>query len=224
MKKRLKPGRPPAGDGPGERVTDYPQLAVRVPPSMLRRLRAISTVLRQSQSRVLVDALDTYVEAMPDDKRRLIDGLLERATGVFNQPSKRSTADRTARVVTVLNVDDHEPSLFARTALLRREGWNVVEARTGRAALEAVRQHRPDVVLLDVHLPDINGVEVSRQIKTNPATREIKIVQISASVRAPLDQLQCLEDGGADIYLAEPLARGTLLSVIERLLNRGNAA
>jgi CheY-like chemotaxis protein len=65
----------------------------------------------------------------------------------------------------------------------------------------AVRRHQPDVVLLDVHLPDINGMEVCRLIKADAETRHVKVVQVSASVRAPLDQLHCLEEGGADMYL-----------------------
>lgn len=224
MKRKKKRGRPPAGVPQGERVTDYPQLSVRVPRTTLRKLRAIGTVAGTSQSKVLAEAVDRYVESLPDDQHQLIDGLLKRANGVFEQPGKRSATARAAKTITVLNVDDHEAVLFARSAILRKEGWHVVEAQTGRAALDAVRQFRPDVVLLDVHLPDINGLEVCRQIKNDPSTRDIKVVQVSASVRAPLDQLHCLEQGGADMYLTEPLARGTLLSVIERLLNRGTAA
>ena len=223
MQKRKKRGRPPSGDQPGERVVDYPQLSVRVPRATLRKLRAAATVERLSHSKVLANAVDRYVDAMPADQRRLVEGLLLRATDVFEQPSKRSNAERAARSITVLNVDDHEAALFARSAILRREGWQVLEAQTGRAALEAVRHHHPDVVLLDVQLPDINGLEVCRQIKSDPATRQIKVVQLSASVRAPLDQLHCLEEGGADMYLTEPMSRGMLLSVIQRLMN-GTAA
>jgi DNA-binding response OmpR family regulator len=80
------------------------------------------------------------------------------------------------------------------------------------------------VVVLDVHLPDINGLEICRLIKKDPRLRTVKVVQVSATVKTPLDQLHGLEHGGADIYLTEPLARGTLLSVIERLLKSGTAA
>jgi len=223
MHDHKKRGRPPGGDKPGERVVDYPQLSVRVPRATLRKLRAAATVQRLSHAKVLAEAIDRYLDALPTDQRGLIEGLLRRATDVFEQPSKRPNNDRASRPITVLNVDDHEASLFARSAILRKEGWSVVEAQTGRGALEAVRQHRPDVVLLDVGLPDINGLEVCRRIKADAETRDVKVVQISASVRAPLDQLHCLEEGGADMYLTEPLARGTLLSVIDRLLNRGTA-
>lgn len=224
MHDRKKRGRPPGGDKPGERVVDYPQLSVRVPRATLRKLRAAATVQRLSQAKVLADAIDGYLDALPTDQRELVEGLLQRATGVFEQPSKRPNNDRASRPITVLNVDDHEAALFARSTILRREGWHVVEAQSGQAALEAVRRHHPDVVLLDVNLPDINGLEVCRRIKSDDKTRHIKVVQVSASVVAPLDQLHCLEEGGADMYLTEPLARGTLLSVIDRLMNRGTAA
>ena len=224
MQDKKKRGRPPGGDQPGERVVDYPQLSVRVPRATLRKLRAAATVQHQSHAKVLADAVDRYLDALQPDQKTLVEGLLRRATDVFEQPSKRPHMDRGAKPITVLNVDDHEAALFARSSILRREGWNVVEAQTGRSALEAVRRHQPDVVLLDVNLPDINGMEVCRQIKADAATRHIKVVQVSASVRAPLDQLHCLEEGGADMYLAEPLSRGTLLSVIDRLLKGGTAA
>jgi CheY-like chemotaxis protein len=224
MQERKKRGRPPGGDNPGERVVDYPQLSVRVPRATLRKLRAAATVQRLSHAKVLADAIDRYLDALQPDQRTLVEGLLRRATDVFEQPSKRPNTDRASRPITVLNVDDHEAALFARSSILRKEGWNVVEAQTGRGALEAVRRHQPDVVLLDVHLPDINGLEVCRLIKSDAETRHIKVVQVSASVRAPLDQLHCLEEGGADMYLTEPMSRGTLLSVIDRLLNGSTAA
>ena len=224
MHERKKRGRPPGGDKPGERVVDYPQLSVRVPRAALRKLRAAATVQKLSHARVLADAIDRYLDALPPDQRTLVEGLLRRATDVFEQPSKRANNDRAAKPITVLNVDDHEAALFARSSILRKEGWNVVEAQTGRGALEAVRRHQPDVVLLDVHLPDINGLEVCRQIKAGADTRHIKVVQVSASVRAPLDQLHCLEEGGADMYLTEPVSRGTLLSVIDRVLTGNTTA
>jgi DNA-binding response OmpR family regulator len=76
----------------------------------------------------------------------------------------------------------------------------------------------PNLVLLDVHLPDISGLDVCRQIKADPVLKHVKVIQLSATFSSPHDQLYGLETGGADIYLAEPVQRGTLLSVIRRLL------
>jgi len=221
--KKTGRGRPPAGARPGERVTDYPQLSLRVPDATLLTLQATSTITHEPQWRILADAVNRYIEQLPETDRELVTELLRRAGAVFDQPSKRTPAPKGEKV-TVLNVDDNEAMLFARSTIMRKEGWIVLEAQTGRAALEVLKKHRPHVVLLDVHLPDINGVEICRRIKGDPRTRDIKVVQVSATVKTPLDQLQGLEQGGADIYLTEPLARGTLLSVIERLLKSGTAA
>jgi CheY-like chemotaxis protein len=216
-------GRPAAGVNPGERVSDYPQLSVRVPQSTVDTLHAVCSVTAEPQWRVLADAVNRYIELMPEDRRKLLQGLLERGDRLFKQPSRRGPSTSTGRI-TVLNVDDHEPMLYARSTMLRKEGWEVLEASSGRAALEVLKKHRPHVVVLDVHLPDIDGLEICRLIKSDPRTRDIKVVQVSATLKTPHDQLQGLEQGGADIFLTEPLPRGTLLSVIERLLKSGTAA
>src|SRR6266480_6493763 len=147
MKKhRTRRGRPPAGARPGERVVDYPQLSLRVPRNTLWTLRAVSDVTGEAQWRVLSDAVDRYIDRLPEHQGQLVSDLLRRAKEIFEQPAKRQKAARKpARPILVLNVDDHEPMLFARSAMLRREGWEVLEARTGRAALDILRRHRPDV-------------------------------------------------------------------------------
>jgi CheY-like chemotaxis protein len=214
---RRRRGRPPAGTD-GRRVIDYPQLALRVPPSTFRKLQAIATLEHAPQWRVLARVLHTYLTKLPGDQRDLVEALVKRAGETLSQsPRPRTNGDAT-RPVTLLNVDDHEPMLFARSAIFRAEGYHVIEAQNGRAALDLARRHRPHVMLLDVHLPDINGLEICRQIKANPETSDIKVVQLSATTKSPRDQVYGLETGGADIFLTEPLTRGTLLSVVKRLV------
>src|SRR5689334_1314745 len=65
----------------------------------------------------------------------------------------------------ILNVDDYHPSRYARTKLLQQAGFNVIEAATGQAALDAIYDKKPVLVLLDVNLPDISGFEICRRIK-----------------------------------------------------------
>ncbi len=210
-------GRPPAGTD-GGRVIDYPQLALRVPPPTFRKLQALASLEHKPQWRVLARVLETYMAGLPDDQRQLVEGLVRRATTTLSQSPRPRRKLNTRRPVTLLNVDDHEPMLFARSAIFRAEGFHVIEAQNGRTALDLARRHRPQVMLLDVHLPDINGLEICRQIKANPETSDIKVVQLSATTKSPRDQLYGLETGGADIFLTEPLTRGTLLSVVKRLV------
>lgn len=212
-------GRPPAGLRPGERVSDYPQLSTRIPVEAYELLQAIATVQDVPQWRVIADALDRYVNDLTGDEQALLDELLRRAERILQQPAKARRRPTIPESVKILNVDDNEPMLFARSLVLRTEGFHVLEAKTGRQALQIVETHRPRLVLLDVNLPDMSGLDVCRWIKSNGEFRNIKVVQTSATFRTPHDQLEGLEAGGADLYLAEPVPRGTLLSVVRRLLD-----
>ena len=108
--------------------------------------------------------------------------------------------------------------LFARATVLRREGFAVVEAHSGGQALKLLETIKPALVLIDVNLPDMSGLDVTRQIKSDPRHHGVKVIQISATFGSPRDQLHGLEVGGADLYIAEPVQQGTLLSAVKRLL------
>jgi len=118
---------------------------------------------------------------------------------------------------TVLNVDDNEPALYAKTRILRRAGFQVLEAPDGATALRLVAQAMPQLVLLDVQLPDVSGLEVCRRIKSDPATRRIPVLHISATHVSETDQQVGMESG-AEIYLVEPLAPEELITVVRTLL------
>src|SRR5580698_7093822 len=94
----------------------------------------------------------------------------------------------------VLNVDDYSPGRYARTKILRQAGFTVHEAGTGEEAL-ALLAHRPDLILLDVNLPDIDGFQVCRRIKANPDTAGTLVLHLSASSILPSDQVAGLEGG-----------------------------
>ncbi len=122
-----------------------------------------------------------------------------------------------ARKSVVLNVDDTRDSLRIKTVTLQRAGFEVVESATGAEALQLADKHRPDVVLLDVNLPDISGFEVCRRLKSNPATASTLVVQISACFTQGSDRTRGLE-GGADGYLTSPVEPPLLVATIKSLL------
>ena len=124
---------------------------------------------------------------------------------------------RAAPVTVILNVDDTAASRYSKTRMLRQAGYSVIEAATGTDALELARKHTPSLVLLDVNLPDMSGIEVARRIKSDPVTRSVPIVQISATHVTEYDQQVGLE-GGAEIYLTEPLQPHELTTVVRVLL------
>lgn len=122
----------------------------------------------------------------------------------------------------VLNVDDNEAARYTKSRLLKRAGFNVVEAATGTDALNIVKASAPDLVLLDVQLPDINGFEVCQLIKKDPATRNVLVLQTSASYVAIADKIRALEEG-ADNYLFEPIEPEELIANVKALLRLARA-
>ena len=117
----------------------------------------------------------------------------------------------------ILNVDDHDASRYARTRFLRQAGFEVQEAGTGEEAIRAIREHTPDLVLLDINLPDIDGFEVCRRIKSDPATSRLPVIFLSASMLGDRDVVTGLEYG-ASHYLREPVDPSVLVANIRAVL------
>ena len=117
----------------------------------------------------------------------------------------------------ILNVDDHDAGRYARTRFLARAGFEVEEAATGEAALVAIRERRPDLVLLDINLPDIDGFEVCRRIKNDIETNRLPVIFLTASRLADHDLVAGLEHG-ADNYLREPVDPSILIATVRAML------
>src|SRR5215831_2577883 len=115
----------------------------------------------------------------------------------------------------ILVVDD-EPNILATLApLLRSRGYGVSTAMTGRAALESVERDNPDLIVLDLGLPDMDGVEVTRLVRDGRAT---PIVVLSARC-AEGDKVRAL-DAGADDYVTKPFGTEELLARVRVALRR----
>jgi len=118
--------------------------------------------------------------------------------------------------LTILSVDDNDAIRYSVRRYLSEGGYEVVEARTGAEALEMAR-HEPALITLDINLPDMDGYEICRRLKDDPATQDIPVLHISASFVETSDRIRGLE-GGADAYLAEPVDRLELLATVRALL------
>src|SRR5215475_676065 len=117
----------------------------------------------------------------------------------------------------ILNVDDYEPGLYAKSRALRLAGFEVYEALTGEDALRLTHELKPQLVLLDVHLPDVSGIEICRRIKADPSLNSILVIQTSATITEVRDRVRGLE-GGADAYLTEPIEAEELIANIKAIL------
>jgi signal transduction histidine kinase len=124
--------------------------------------------------------------------------------------------------VKILNVDDHDAARYARSRFLNRAGFQVIEAGTGEEAIRMVHAERPHLVLLDVNLPDINGLQVCQQLRSDPETRRLPIIFLTASSRADEDVVTGLESG-ADNYLREPVEPTVLIATVRALLRAREA-
>ncbi len=118
----------------------------------------------------------------------------------------------------ILIVEDEESLLKLESILLTTKGYLVQGATTGMAALEAVALEAPDLILLDIMLPELDGFEVCEQIKKNPETRHIPIVFLTAK-KTPED-IRRGEEVGADEYITKPFKSAKVMQVIEQLLDR----
>jgi len=117
----------------------------------------------------------------------------------------------------ILNVDDNEAGRYSTTKILKNAGFDVIEAANGTDALTLAADQHPDLVLLDVKLPDISGFEVCKRLRQDKQTASILVVHQSATfVRSP-DQVKGLE-GGADGYLVHPIEPDVLVATLRSYL------
>jgi signal transduction histidine kinase len=123
----------------------------------------------------------------------------------------------TTRRTLILNCDDVAETRYAKTRVLRQANYDVVECSTGAEALQKTRELMPDLILCDVHLNDMSGLDVCRRIKEDAITGAIPVVQISATFVTKEHQREGLKHG-ADIYLTEPLEPKELETVVGVLL------
>ncbi|MDB5375789.1 MAG: phosphate regulon transcriptional regulatory protein PhoB [Rubritepida sp.] len=121
---------------------------------------------------------------------------------------------------TILVVEDEAALLALLRYNLERQGFNVEEATDGQEALLRIAEAKPDLVLLDWMLPAMSGIEVCRQIRRRPATRDLPVIMVTARTEDQ-DAVRAL-DTGADDYIAKPFAVEALLARIRALLRRAS--
>jgi CheY-like chemotaxis protein len=128
---------------------------------------------------------------------------------VCEEPAMREKTDRRPRV---LLVEDAPFLRYAFGRLLRLHGYDVIEANDGQEALDCVRTHRPDLVVTDVMMPVMDGVELIRQLRDDPVTAALPVVAITADATSLTEKRA--RDAGADDVIAKPI---DLPSLLDRL-------
>ena len=122
----------------------------------------------------------------------------------------------------IVVVDDHDASRYARMRWLSDAGHTAFEASSLRKADVLIRETRPELIVLDINLPDGNGLDYCRKLKSDPELRTIMVLQMSASFVTDADHVRAM-DGGADAYLADPVAPAVFIATVGALLRLSRA-
>jgi len=117
----------------------------------------------------------------------------------------------------ILIVEDEESLLKLESILLTSKGYDVRGVLNGQQALDAIREERPDLVLLDIMLPEIDGFEVCQRIKDNPETKSIPVIMLTA--KKSREDMARGEKVGADWYITKPFKSIMVIETIQRFLS-----
>ena len=115
---------------------------------------------------------------------------------------------------TVLVVEDNNLNMKLFHDLLETHGYNVLQATDGMAGWRMAREHRPDLILMDIQLPDVSGLEVTKWLKDDETLKSIPVIALTAFAMAG-DEEKVLE-GGCDAYIGKPISISVFLQTVER--------
>ena len=118
---------------------------------------------------------------------------------------------------TVLIVEDNELNMKLFHDLLEAHGYQTIETRNGIEALDLARKHRPDLIIMDIQLPNISGLELIEAAKADPALRVIPVLAVTAY--AGKGDEERIRGAGAEDYLAKPVSIGPFMVAVRKLLN-----
>jgi two-component system cell cycle response regulator DivK len=128
------------------------------------------------------------------------------------------TASRSAPRRRILIVEDHPLNMKLLRDLLGAHGYETLETGDGLEALNLARQSRPDLILMDLQLPDVSGLEVTRWLRQDSGTRNIPIIAVTAFAMRE-DEKRAL-DSGCDAYIAKPISIRRVLDTVAAFLRK----
>ena len=136
------------------------------------------------------------------------------ASGASEGPSSPPV---TATPKTILVVEDNELNMKLFHDLLEAHGYNILQTRDGMEALKIARQHRPDLILMDIQLPEVSGLEVTKWIKEDDNLKSIPIIAVTAF--AMKGDEEKIREGGCEAYIAKPISVTNFLKTVEQFLS-----
>ena len=117
----------------------------------------------------------------------------------------------------VLVIEDNPQNLYLITFMLEKAGFNVFQAENGFEGIETAKSEKPDLILLDIQLPEMDGYEVARQLKNLPEVREIPIVAVTS--HAMVGDRENILQAGCDGYLEKPIDPDNFVKTVSQFIN-----
>lgn len=117
----------------------------------------------------------------------------------------------------ILIVEDNELNMKLFQDLLEAHGYHTVPTKDGLEAMKLAREHHPDLILMDIQLPEISGLEVTKWIKEDPELKQIPVVAVTAF--AMKGDEEKIRQGGCEAYIAKPISVAKFLETVARFLN-----
>jgi len=118
---------------------------------------------------------------------------------------------------TVLVVEDNELNMKLFHDLLEAHGYNILQTKDGMDALRIAREHKPDLILMDIQLPEVSGLEVTKWIKEDENLKSIPVIAVTAF--AMKGDEEKIRDGGCEAYIAKPISVTNFLETVRKFLN-----
>lgn len=118
---------------------------------------------------------------------------------------------------TVLIVEDNELNMKLFRDLLEAHGYNTLQTRNGIEALSLAREHRPDLILMDIQLPEVSGLDVTKWLKEDDELRAIPVIAVTAF--AMKGDEERIREGGCEAYISKPITVSMFLETIRQFLN-----
>lgn len=116
----------------------------------------------------------------------------------------------------ILIVEDNELNMKLFHDLLEVHGYTTLQTKDGREALELAREHRPDLILMDIQLPEVSGLEVTKWIKADDDLKSIPVIAVTAF--AMKGDEEKIRSGGCEAYIAKPISVNSFLETIQKVL------
>lgn len=119
--------------------------------------------------------------------------------------------------LSVLIVDDEPNILLSLEFLMKKNNYQVFIGRNGKEALETLEQHPIDLIILDIMMPEVDGLEVCRRIRENAATQSMKVIFLSAKIKQ--EEIDAGYAAGADLYITKPFSTRKIMAEVKNMLS-----